>query len=92
MLRGKLAPFFQEPKFRIVKSSSVSRFRYPKAKITASDELQIALALVRSNYYGGDLENVFAARVDAVLDTYYYDAFMKDYEVLFTEINKDLKG
>lgn len=50
--------------------------------------MQIALAVAGKGYYGGDIEKVFNARGDFVIDTYFYIQFLNDYDIELHNLNK----
>ncbi len=88
MLWGKLAPFFQEPSFRVINKIKPIGVRYPETRITADDDLILALFLAKNGYYNGSVDTVMNSRVDYVIQSFNYENFMKDYETTVTEMNK----
>ena len=49
--------------------------------------MQIALVVAEAGYYGGDIERVFDARGDYVIDVYNFIQFRRDYEVEYQNLN-----
>lgn len=54
--------------------------------------MAIALNLVKSGFYNGNLENVFNSRVDYVLHTYHYEMFTREYEATLHKLNEGNKN
>lgn len=48
----------------------------------------MALSIAKAGYYGGSLDNIMDARVDFVLQTFFYETYSQDYENTLHEINK----
>ena len=89
MCRGKFAPFFQEPCFRVeTKISSTEQRRKPRVKITAPEDITISLSLAKSGFFNGNPETVLNTPVSLVLHTYYYEAYAQDYQDCYIELNK----
>ena len=92
MLRGKFAPFFQEPVFSVqnpVRGDNSGR--RPAIRITADEETKISLILAKSGFYGGDPDKVLDAPIDKVLQAYQYEMFLREYETTARELNKEGK-
>lgn len=80
MLQGKFIPFYQSPKFSVLKSFRTDTIREPKTEITADEGLQIALVVAEAGFFGGDIAKVYEARGDFVIDAYYFIQFRNDYK------------
>ena len=87
MLQGKFIPFFQESRFSVLKSPRPNTIREPQTKITADEGLQIALVVAEAGYYGGDIERIFNARGDYVIDVYNFIKFRNDYDAEVRRLN-----
>jgi hypothetical protein len=48
----------------------------------------MALSIAKAGYYGGSLDNIYASRVDYVVNTFFYEAYTQEYEITLHEINK----
>ena len=90
MRGGKLAPFFQKPCFRVKNKVQQSR-RTPSVEITAEEEILIALTLAKGGMYGGNPQSVLESPADIVMDSYYFNDFLQDYEETSMELNKEKK-
>lgn len=88
MLQGEFNPFYEKPKFSVIKSTRNPDIIRPRTEVTANEGLQIALTVAGKGYYGGDIEKVFNARGDFVIDTYFYIQFLNDYEIEVHNLNK----
>ena len=88
MRRGEFNPFFQEPCFSVQNSISHDRHIKPRIKITASEELIIALTLAKEGYFNGNPNIILNSPADLVLQTYQYEMFRRVYEDTYTELNK----
>ena len=88
MLRGEFAPFFQESNYRVIQSAAVEQYRRPRTEVKTSEEMLVALFLVKAGYYGGNIEHVYDSKVDNVFETYHYEVFMRTYEHSIMELNK----
>lgn len=47
----------------------------------------LALYIAKAGYYSGSLDNIMKARVDYVIQTFFYEIFTNDYETAFIELN-----
>lgn len=89
MLRGKLAPFFQEPGFRVQGTLKNDTRKQPGTIIKTENEIVIAVILAKAGYFNGNPCIVLNAPVDIVLNTYHYEMFTREYERTFYELNKE---
>ena len=89
MRGGKLAPFFQEPCFRVI---NPIRNNWKLPTIRTTDRLTyVALQIAKSGFFSGNPELVLNSPVDIVLKTYHYINFIQDYEDTSIELNKENK-
>lgn len=88
MLRGKFAPFFQQSSYRVENPLRSNGNQYPRTRITAPEDIRIALTLAKSGLFGGNPQTVLNTPVDIVLEAYHYEAFCKVYEDTYLELNK----
>jgi hypothetical protein len=49
----------------------------------------IAYQLAKAGYWGGNPEAILEAKADTVMETYFYEIFLKEYEKAFMELNKE---
>ena len=91
MLRGKLAPFFQEPCFRVQNPLSNSSYKQPRIIIKADFEIAVALTLAKSGFFSGNPQLILNSSVDLVMQTYHYEIFTRNYEETVNEMNKENK-
>ena len=90
MCGGKLTPFFQESCFRVTNKVQSNRIA-PSTRITAEEEIVIALTLAKSGLYGSNPQTVLESPVDIVMHSFHYNNFMQDYEETSIELNKESK-
>ena len=83
-------PFFQEPQFRVTSKVQSDR-RTPSTRITASEDIMIALTLAKGGMFGGNPQTVLDSPVDIVMHSYHFTNFMQDYEEASIQLNKESK-
>lgn len=91
MLRGKLAPFFEKPCFRVDTTVRDSGRKYPRTTITADNDTIIVNTLAYAKLYEGNPDKVWNSPVDRVLTMYDFLNFSNDYENAYIELNKTEK-
>ena len=90
MCWGKLAPFFQEPEFRVINAIPSNR-RLPATRITAGEDVVIALTLAKAGFFNNNPGIVMQSPVDLVIQTYQFNSFLQVYESTTIELNKEQK-
>ena len=83
-----MPPFFEKNLF-CVKNVPPDNKRYPAVSIKLDQPWIIALRLARAGYGGGDPEKILEMKVSTVLNMFHYERFVDDYQVAFTEMNRE---
>ena len=90
MYRGKLKTFYQEPSFSIENPVTTKSIR-PKviSKLGWAD--RIVFMLAKAGWYNGNPSAIYSAPFDEVMNAFYYEQMIRQYEEKSIELNREQK-